>query len=69
MVNRLHELQSQGINVRTLDGLVNTCALNKVAPLLIGLLFGLAAVERSLIEELTEESVEYKRATGGSVGG
>ena len=69
VVNRLHELQAQGINVRTLDGLVNTSALRKFAPILIGLLSGLAEVERSLIQERTRESVEYRRATGGNLGG
>ena len=69
VVNRLHELQAQEINVRTLDGLVNTKALGKFAPVLIGLLSGLAEVERSLIQERTRESVEYRRATGGNLGG
>ncbi len=69
VVNRLHELQAQGINVRTLDGLVNTAQMGKFAPLLIGLLSGLAEVERSLIQERTRESVEYRRATGGNLGG
>ena len=69
VVNRLHELQAQGINVRTLDGLVNTAALGQFAPILIGLLSGLAEVERSLIQERTRESVEYRRQTGGNLGG
>ena len=69
VVNRLHELQAQGINVRTLDGLVNTAALGKFAPILIGLLSGLAEVERSLIQERTRESVQYRRDTGGNLGG
>lgn len=69
VVNRLHELQAQVINVRTLDGLVNTSALGQFAPVLIGLLSGLAEVERSLIQERTRESVEYRRATGGNLGG
>ena len=69
VVNRLHELQAQGINVRTLDGLVNTAGLGQFAPILIGLLYGLAEVERSLIQERTRESVAYRRATGGNLGG
>ena len=69
VVNRLHELQVQGINVRSLDGLVNTAALGQLAPILIGLLSGLAEVERSLIQERTRESVEYRRKTGGNLGG
>ena len=69
VVNRLHELQAQGINVRTLDGLVNTAGLGQFAPILIGLLSGLAEVERSLIQERTRESVELRRKTGGNLGG
>ena len=69
VVNRLHQLQEQGIHVRTLDGLVNTKGLGKFAPVLIGLLSGLAEVERSLIQERTKESIAHRRATGGHVGG
>jgi len=69
VVNRLHDLQSRGIQVRTLDGLLNTKGLGKMAPLVIGLLTGLAEVERSLIQERTLESVEHRRRTGGNLGG
>jgi len=69
VVNRLHDLQSRGIHVRTLDGLLSTKALGKMAPLVIGLLTGLAEVERSLIQERTQESVEHRRRTGGNLGG
>jgi DNA invertase Pin-like site-specific DNA recombinase len=69
VVNRLHDLQSRGIHVRTLDGLLDTRALGKMAPLVIGLLTGLSEVERSLIQERTQESVEHRRRTGGNLGG
>lgn len=69
VVNRLHDLQSRGIHIRTLDGLLNTKGLGKMAPLVIGLLTGLAEVERSLIQERTQESVEHRRRTGGNLGG
>ena len=69
VINRLNELQQKGIQVRTLDGLLNTAALGKMAPLVVGLLTGLAEVERSLIQERTRESVAYRRATGGDIGG
>jgi len=69
VVTRLHDLQALGIHVRTLDGLINTAALGKMAPLVIGLLTGLAEVERSLIQERTRESIAYRRATGGDLGG
>jgi len=69
VIERLADLQDQGIHVRTLDGLVNTKALGKMAPLVVGLLTGLAEVERSLIRERTLASVEHRRATGGDLGG
>jgi DNA invertase Pin-like site-specific DNA recombinase len=69
VIERLANLQDQGIHVRTLDGLVNTRALGKMAPLVVGLLTGLAEVERSLIRERTLESIEHRRATGGDLGG
>jgi DNA invertase Pin-like site-specific DNA recombinase len=69
VINRLSDLQTKGIYVRTLDGLINTRGLGKLAPLVIGLLTGLAEVERSLIQERTKESVEHRRKTGGNLGG
>ena len=69
VINRLNELQQQGIQVKTLDGLIDTSALGKLAPLVIGLLTGLSEVERSLIQERSKESVEYRRKTGGNLGG
>ena len=69
VVARLAALSDQGIHVETLDGLLNTAALGRMAPLVIGLLTGLAEVERNLIQERTRESVEHRRRTGGNVGG
>ncbi len=69
VIERLALLQEQGVFVRTLDGLVNTKALGRMAPLVVGLLTGLAEVERSLIQERTQASVEHRRATGGDLGG
>ena len=69
VINRLNDLQQQGIHVRTLDGLIDTQALGKMAPLVVGLLTGLSEVERSLIQERSRESVEHRRKTGGNLGG
>ena len=69
VINRLADLQEKGIHIRTLDGLINTRGLGRLAPLVIGLLTGLAEVERSLIQERTRESVEHRRKTGGDLGG
>ena len=68
-INRLHDLQEKGVHIRTLDGLINTKGLGKFAPVLIGLLTGLAEVERELIRERTLESVAHRKATGGNIGG
>ena len=69
VVSRLHNLQEEGIHVRTLDGMVSTKGLGKFAPVLIGLLSGLAEVERSLINERVLESIAHRKATGGNLGG
>jgi len=69
VINRLNDLQQQGIHVRTLDGLIDTKALGKMGPLVVGLLTGLSEVERSLIQERSRESVEHRRRTGGNLGG
>ena len=69
VVARLASLNERGIHIETLDGLLNTRALGKMAPLVVGLLTGLAEVERNLIQERTRESVEHRRRTGGNIGG
>ena len=69
VINRLHDLQEKGVFVRTLDGLVSTKAMGKMAPVLIGLLTGLNEVEREITRDRVLESIQHKRATGQSVGG
>ena len=68
-INTLHDLQERGIHVRTLDGLINTRALGKFAPVVIGLLSGLGEVERLMVIERTKESINRRRETGGNLGG
>ena len=65
----LQDLHDKGIFVKTLDGLIDTSAMGKMAPLVVGLLTGLAEVERNLILERSRENVEYRRRTGGNLGG
>ena len=69
VINRLNDLHKTGIHVKTLNGLIDTHALGKMAPLVVGLLTGLSEVERSLIQERSRESVEHRRKTGGNLGG
>ena len=69
VVNHIHDLPQQGIHVRTLDGLINTRALGKFVPVLLGLLSGLAKVERSLTRKRTLESIQHRKETGGNLGG
>ncbi len=69
VVGRLAQLSDRGTYVEPLDGLLNTTALGRMAPLVIGLLTGLSEAERNLIQERTRESVEHRRRNGGNVGG
>lgn len=69
IINRLHDLAQLGVDVETLDGYINTRAMGKFAPIIVGLLTGLAQVERELIRERTLESIEYRKTKGLSLGG
>ena len=69
VICRLNDLQAEGINVVTLDGLVNLEALGKFAPVMIGLLTGLNQVEREQISERVQMSVQYRRDNNFSLGG
>ncbi len=64
VVNRIQDLQQQGIHVRILDGLITTRDLGKFAPVLLGLVSGLAGVERSLTRKRTLESIQHRKETG-----
>jgi len=68
-INTLHDLQEKGIHVKTTDGMINTRALGKFAPIVIGLLSGLGEVERQMVIERTQESINHRRETGGNLGG
>lgn len=65
----MQDLQDRGVFVRTLDGLIDTEKMQMMAPLVVGLLAGLANVERNLIVERQRESVEYRRRNNGNLGG
>ena len=67
IIKRLHETEE--IYTVTLDGCVNTEAMGKFAPVLIGLLTGLNEVERELTRERTLSSIAYRRANNGNLGG
>ena len=69
IINCLHDLQTRQIFVKTLDGLIDTKALGKMSPLVIGLLTGLNQIERDLIRERTLESVNYRRKHNMELGG
>ncbi len=69
VICRLNDLQAEGINVVTLDGLVNLEALGKFAPVMIGLLTGLNQVEREQISERVQMSVQYRKDNNLSLGG
>ena len=44
-------------------------AMGKMAPVLIDLLTGLNEVEREMTRDRVMESIEHRKATGGSIGG
>ena len=69
VIARLNSLTENGIHLKTLDGMLDTKALGLMAPLMVGLLSGLAEVERSLIRERTMESIAHRKRTGGNIGG
>ena len=69
VINRLHDLQKNGVHIRTLDGLINSKALGKMAPLVVGLLTGLNEVERELCRERTRESIAHRRRSVDNLGG
>jgi len=51
--------------INAIDGLIDTKALEKMGPLVVGLLTGLSEVERSLIQERSKESYRsIKEQTG-----
>ena len=68
-INTLHDLQAKGMHVRTTDKMINTRALGKFAPIVIGLLAGLGEVERQMVIERTQESIHYRKEIGGNLGG
>ena len=68
VINRLHELQAQEINVVRLDGLINLGAMGRMAPLVIGLLTGLNEVERELTRDRVNASIAQRRQTNGNLG-
>ena len=68
-INTLYDLQKRRIHVRTLDGLINTRALGNFASIIIGLISGLAEVERQMVIERTQESINHRREKGGNLGG
>ena len=68
-INTLNDLQEKVIHVRTTDGMINTRALGKFAPLLIRFLAGLGEIERQMIIEKSQESINYRKETGGNLGG
>ena len=49
--------------------MINTRVLGKFTPLLIGLLSGIGEVERQRVIDRTQESINYRKATGENLGG
>ena len=68
-INTLYDLQERGVHVRTTDGMINTRALGKFAPIAIGLLSGIGEIDRQMVSERTQESINHRREIGGNLGG
>ena len=68
-IQTIYHLQQKGIHVKTTDGRINTRALGKFSKQIISLLFELSEIERQIIIERTQESVEQRRKNGGNLGG
>ena len=68
-IKTLNDLQAKGIHIRTSDGMINTRLLGELAPIVIGLISGLGEVERQMVLERTQESINHRRETGGNLGG
>ena len=67
-VGRVAQLLERGINVRTLDGRVDTAGLGKMAKLVVGILSAAAELERELILSRTEEGRARAKAAGVKFG-
>ena len=68
-IDTLYYLQKRGIHVRTTDGMVDTRQLGNLGPLIAGLLSGLGEVKRQKVIEKTQESINYRKEKGRSLGG
>ncbi len=65
--SRLASLESKGIHVRTLDGLVNTKLLGQLGPLIIGMFVGFANLDKpaSRSNEVRKKSDEIDKVKSG----
>ena len=68
-IDTLYYLQKRGIHVRTTDGMVDTRQLGNLGPIIAGLLSGLGEVKRQKVIEKTQESINYRKEKGRSLGG
>ena len=69
IVKKMHRLLTQGIHIKTLDGLINTSYLDKSGLILLSLLDGLTEIESSLNRERSIEDFQNRRERGDSLGG
>jgi len=67
-VSQVAALLDRGVNVRTLDGRVDTAGLGKMAKLVVGILSAAAELERDLILSRTEEGRARAQAAGVKFG-
>ena len=68
VITRVTELLERGVNIKSLDGRVDTQALGKMAPLVISMLAACADIERQFILERTNEGRERAMTAGVKFG-
>ena len=68
-IKTINDLLEKGMHVRTTDGLINSRALGKLAPIAFNLLSGLSEIDHHMVIERVQESIKNRRETGGNLGG
>ncbi len=68
-IKTINDLLEKGIHVRTTNGLINTRAFGKLAPIAFGLLSELSELQHHTVIERVQESIKNRRETGGNLGG
>ena len=69
ILNLLYSLQKKGIQVKTLDGLVETKVLGKLGLAIVSMIIGCNTIEKSILRTKSLYKIAKKKEVGESVGG